>query len=116
MTALTFAVWTVRQGWFGSVPKLFQVLAGFLFLFFMVFSAIALVVWAPLWDFLRLFHVSQDEVQPIAAFGVIGVWFLGCMALLARRFFRWMGKRYQHHGVAVGFGPLYFYFRRRRTS
>jgi hypothetical protein len=116
MASFAFALWTVRRGWFGTVPRLFHVLGGFLFLFFILFSAVALVVWPPLWNFLRLFRVSQDEVQPIAAFAIIGVWFVGCMAVLFRRFIRWMGKRYQHHGMAVGFGPLYFYFRRKRAS
>jgi hypothetical protein len=35
--------------------------------------------------------------------------------LLIRGVFRMMGRRYQHHGVAVGLGPLYFYFRKRRS-
>jgi hypothetical protein len=116
MAAFAFVLWTVRRDWFGNVPGFFRFLGGFLFLFFVVFAAIALVVWPPLWSFLRLFHVSQYQVQPIAAFAVVGLWFVGCIALLVRRFIRWMGKRYQHHGVAVGFGPLYFYFRRRRAS
>jgi hypothetical protein len=116
MTAFTLVLWTVWQGSFGRIPKLFHLLSGLLFLFFLVFSAIGLVMWPPLWDFLRLLNISQDKVQPIAVFGVVGAWFLGCMWLLLRRFFRWMGRRYQHHGVAVGFGPLYFYFRRRRAS
>ena len=101
MATFSFALWTVRRGWFGSVPRFFRLLGGLLFLFFVLFSAVALVVWAPLWNFLRLFHISQDEVQPIAAFAVIGVWFFGCMALVFRRFLRWMRKRYEHHGVSL---------------
>ena len=116
MAGLAFILWAVRRGWFGIVPRFFRLLSGFLFPFFVVFAAIGLVAWAPLWEFLRLFRVSQREVQPIAGLAVIASWFFACMVLLVRRFIRWAGKRYQHHGIAIGFGPLYFYFRRRRAS
>lgn len=116
MAGFTAMLWAVRRGWFGTIPGFFRWLSGFLLLFFAVFAGIALVAWPPLWEFLRVFHISQREVQPIAGLTVIAVWFLACIALLVRRFIRWVGKRYEHHGIAVGFGPLYFYFRRRRMS
>jgi hypothetical protein len=116
MAALTLLMWAVRKGWLVIVPPFFRWLSGFLFVFFVVFAGIGFVAWPNLWEFLRLFHVSQYEVQPVVGLLVIAVWFLTCVALLLRRFMQWIGKRYQHHGVAIGFGPLYFYFRRRRTS
>ena len=116
MVAFVFVLWATRRDWFGPLPAFLRTLAGLLSLFYLLFSAVALVVWAPLWDFLRLFHVSQKQVQPMAGFAVVGVWALLCVVMLIRGFIRWIGKRYQHQGVAIGFGPLYFYFKRRRAS
>ena len=83
---------------------------------FGLISALGILRWQPLWTLLGGFGVSQETALPIALFAVFAAWLLALAVLLIRGFCRWMGQRYEHHGVAVGFGPLYFYFRRRKAS
>jgi len=45
MAALGSLIWAVRRGSFGTVPKVFRLLSGFMFLFFVLFAAIDLIAW-----------------------------------------------------------------------
>lgn len=116
MGVVAFGLWGVRRGWLGSLAAFPQALAGLLALSFALISALGILRWQPLWTLLGGLGVSQETALPIALFAVFAAWLLALAVLLIRGFFRWMGKRYEHHGVAVGFGPLYFYFRRRKAS
>jgi hypothetical protein len=116
MGAATAALWLARREKFGSLPKLLRVLAGPLFAFFLLVSMLDFFLWRPLWDVLRPFGLVEVDAVPVAVMGVFAVWGIGIAVLVVRGTFRWFRRRYEHHGVAVGFGPLYFYFRRRRVS
>ena len=116
MGAVAFGLLGVRRGWLGPLAGLPHALAGLLALSFGLISTLGILRWQPLWAILGRVGVSQETALPIALFAVFAAWLLALAVLLIRGFFRWMGKRYQHHGVAVGFGPLYFYFRRRKAS
>src|SRR5690606_8641403 len=116
MGAVTFVLWGVRRSWMGTLPAFLHALAGILSFSFGLISVLGILRWQPLWGFLGGFGVSQESALPTALFAVFAAWLLALAFLLIRGFFRWMGKRYEHHGVAVGFGPLYFYFRRRHSS
>jgi hypothetical protein len=116
MSAITAALWLARRGNFGSLPKLLRILYAPLFAFFLLVSMLDFFLWRPLWDALKPFGVVEVDAVPVAVMGVFAVWGIGIAVLVVRGTFRWFRRRYEHHGVAVGFGPLYFYFRRRRAS
>ncbi len=115
MGAGTAAICFAKREIFGSLPSLIRVLAGLLFALFLLFSLLDFFLWPPLWDALKPFGLARVDVLPLAVMGVFLVWGIGVATFIARGTFRWFRRRYEHHGVAVGFGPLYFYFRRRRT-
>jgi len=111
------AVWLARREVFGPLRSRFlRGLAGFVAVFFALFSCVGLLAAQTLWDALKPFGVVQRDVQPAAIMIVIWIWGIALLFLLARGIVRRFRRRYEHHGVAIGFGPLYFYFRRRRTS
>ena len=116
MSGITAALWLARRETFGSLPKLLRVLSVALFAFFLLAGMLDFVVWRPLWQALKPFGVVEVDAVPVAVMGVFAVWGIGIAFLIVRGSFRWFRRRYEHHGVAVGFGPLYFYFRRRRAS
>jgi hypothetical protein len=116
MVPIALVLWSIRRRRLGSVPGILNAIAGVALLVAVLYSAMGLLTWGPLWSVLQRFGVPQDEVLPLAAFGLIGLWFLGLMVFVLRGFFRWMGKRFEQHGVAIGLGPVYFYFRRRKVS
>ena len=116
MSGVTAALWLARRGTFGSLPKLLRVLSAPLFAFFLLVSMLDFFFWRPLWAALKPFGVVEVDAVPVAVMGVFAVWGIGIAVFVVRGTFRWFRRRYEHHGVAVGFGPLYFYFRRRRAS
>jgi hypothetical protein len=116
MSAVAILLWRVWRGSFGHVPGLMRVTAGFLALFYALVSGLGILGWAPLWMLFKLVGLSQAKTQPLALFGVFALWFFACAFFVLRGFLRWLSKRYEHHGVAVGLGPLYFYFKRRKAS
>jgi hypothetical protein len=116
MAGVTAAVWLARRGTFGSLPKLLRILSAPLFAFFSLVSMLDFFLWRPLWNALKPFGLVEVDAVPVAVMGVFAVWGIGIAVLVVRGTFRWFRRRYEHHGVAVGFGPLYFYFRRRRAS
>ena len=113
----SIAVWLARREAFGPLRSRFiRGLSGLVATYFALFSTVAFLTSQVLWDALKPFGVVQRDIQPAVVLGVIWLWGIAFILLFARGVFRWFRKRYEHHGVAVGFGPLYFYFRRRRTS
>jgi hypothetical protein len=110
-------VWLARREVFGPLlSRLLRGLSGLVATYFALVSTVAFVMSQMLWDLLKAFGIVQRDVQPAVILGVIWLWCVVLIVLFLRGLFRWFRKRYEHHGVAVGFGPLYFYFRRRRTS
>jgi hypothetical protein len=99
-----------------DMPRVFRLLSGFLLLLGALIVGLDLIAWAPLWRILAPLHLPQKSLQPLAAVALIAVWVVLCLGAVLRMFVRWIGARYEHHGFAIGAGPLYFYFRRRRAS
>ena len=99
-----------------DMPRGFRLLSGFLLLLAALVMGLDLIAWAPLWQILTPLHLPQKNLQPLAALALVGIWLVLCLGGVCRMFVRWVSARYEHHGFAVGAGPLYFYFRRRRTS
>jgi len=116
MGLLTIALWIIRRAFVEVMPGVFQILSGFLLLFSALITGLGLLGWGPLWTLLQPFQIPQEKAQPLAAFVLIAVWFLVSIAFVFRGVLRRIFRRYEHHGVAVRSGPLYFYFRRRRVS
>lgn len=115
MFVATAIVWLARRGQFGSLPGKVRALATILLPFFCLFSIFALINSPLLWTTLEPFGLSRTRSAPVAVFAAVILFLIGGAGLLIRGVFRMMGRRYQHHGVAVGLGPLYFYFRKRRS-
>jgi hypothetical protein len=116
MSAATAALWLAKREKLGSLPFFIRMLASLLFAFFLLVSMLDFFLWRPLWDVLKPFGLVEVDAVPVAVMGVFAIWGIGIAVLVVRGTFRWFRRRYEHHGVAVGLGPLYFYFRRRRTS
>jgi hypothetical protein len=113
---VAIAVWLARRDVFGSLVPVLRRLSSVVAAYFGLCSSVAFFMSQALWDALKPFGVVQYDVQPAAVFGVIGLWSIFFFGLLMRHVLRGFRKRYQHHGIALGFGPVYFYFRRRRAS
>jgi len=110
-------VWLVRREVFGPLrSRLLRGLSGIVAVYFALFSSVAFLTTQMLWDALKPFGIVQRDLQPAVILGLIWLWGIALIFLFVRGVFRWFRRRYEHHGVAIGFGPLYFYFRRRRTS
>ena len=116
MSGFTAAIWVTKRGKFGSLPSLIRVLATLLFALFLLVSMVDFVLCLPLWDLLKPFGFARVDAVSATVMGVFLLWGIGVASFIVRGTFRWFRRRYEHHGLAVGFGPLYFYFRRRRTS
>jgi hypothetical protein len=116
MTAATALLGLARRGKFASLPRFIRALAAMLFATFLLVGALDFVLWPPLWVVLKPYGWTRVDALPIAIMGVFAAWGVGIASLLIRGVFRWFHRRYEHHGVALGFGPLYVYFRRRRAS
>lgn len=119
MAACALALAIARRKTFGPLPRLLRGLPGLLLPIFIILSILGLLIWPPLWSALASFGVVEHEVRRSAITVTIAIGLLGCGVLMLRTVFRWirnLRNRYEHAGVAVGVGPLYFYFRRRRAS
>jgi hypothetical protein len=108
-------LWLTRRGTFGPLPSVLRRLAAVELPLFVFIALLGLLTWEPFWKTVVTLGLDRTRIEPVALSGVIALWVLGSTFMLMRGFFRWVAKRYEHHGFAVGFGPLYFYFRRRRT-
>ncbi len=119
MAVCAFALILARRRMFGPLPRFLGSLSGVLLPIFIILTILGLLIWSPFWAAMASFGVVENEVRRPAIEVTIALALLGCGGLMLRTVFRWMRNlrnRYEHAGVAVGFGPLYFYFRRRRVS
>jgi hypothetical protein len=114
-TALVLA----RRRPFGPLPFVMRLVSGVLLPVLVILTVLGLLIWPPLWEALRSFGVIENQARPGAITATITLGFIGCALLMLRALFRWvrsLGRNYEHSGLAVGFGPVYFFFRRRRVS
>src|SRR2546427_6134857 len=115
--SVALLVWLIRREAFGPLRSRFlRGLSGVIAVYFALTSSVALAVSQSLWDLLKPFGIVQIDVEPAVVLGGVWLWSFSFIGLFARAVFRLFRKRYQHHGFGVGFGPFYFYFRRRPTS
>jgi hypothetical protein len=113
--ALVFA----RRRTLGPLPAILRFVSGVLLPVVVILTALGLLIWPPLWEALKPFGIIESQARPGAITATITVGVIGCALLMLRAVFRWIrgfGRKYEHSGLAVGFGPLYFFFRRRRVS
>jgi hypothetical protein len=116
MSTVAAVIWLARRQIFGRLPSLIRLFSGLLLALFALVSMLDFSLWPPLWQLLKPFGIGPTDGQAVAAMGVFLVWGTAIAAIAVRGACRWFRGRYEHLGVAVGFGPLYFYFRRRRAS
>ncbi len=109
-------LWLARRGTLGTLPSPLRGLSTLVMTYFAMVSTVAVVASQLFWDVLKPFGVVQKIVQPAAVLGLVWLWGICLLGLFIRGIIRWFRGRYEHHGIAVGVGPVYFYFRRRRTS
>jgi hypothetical protein len=117
MGVCAVALWFARREVLGPLPSILRGVSGVLLPIFVIFSILGLLIWPPLWDVLRPFGVIEKEARPVSITATMTVGLIGCALLMLRALFRWFrsfARQYEHSGFAVGFGPLYFFFRRRR--
>ena len=119
MAVCALALWLARRKAFGPLPAILRGVSGVLLPIFIILSILGLLIWSPFWNALAPFGVIEKDVRRPAITATIAFGLIGCGLLMLRSFFGWIrrfSRRYEHAGVAVGVGPLYFYFRRRRLS
>jgi hypothetical protein len=119
MALCAVALWVARRKSFGPLPTILRVVSGVLLPIFVILTFLGVLIWPPFWDVLRPFGVIEKEARRSAITITMTVGMIACALLVFRALFRWVrsfGRRYEHSGFAVGFGPLYFFFRRRRIS
>jgi hypothetical protein len=97
-----------------DMPRVFRLLSGFLLLLAGLITGLGLIAWPPFWKAVSTFGVPRTA-QPVIGLTLVAVWLVLCFGVLIRTLIRWLHERYEHHGFALGVGPLYFYFRRRRA-
>lgn len=113
------ALLLARRRAFGPLPSVLRFASGVLLPVLVIFTVLGLLIWSPFWEFLRLFGVIEKDVRPGAITTAMTVGVIGCGLLMLRAVFWWVrsfGRNYEHSGLAIGLGPLYFFFRRRRAS
>ena len=119
MAVSATTLWIARRKTFGPLPTILRGVSGVLLPIFVILTVLGLLIWPPLWDVLRPFGVIEKQARPAAITTTMTVGLIGSALLMIRAVFRWVrsfGRRYEHSGLAVGFGPVYFFFRRRRIS
>jgi hypothetical protein len=119
MAMAAFTLWLARRKGFGPLPMILRGASGVLLPISAILTFLGLLIWPPFWDVLRPFGVIESEARPDAITATMTVGLIGCVLLMLRAVFRWIrgfGRQYEHSGLALGFGPVYFFFRRRRIS
>ena len=95
------------------LPTILRGVSGVLLPIFIILSILGLLIWSPFWNALAPFGVIEKDVRRPAITATIALGLIGCGLLILRSFFGWIrrfSRRYEHAGVAVGVGPLYFLF------
>src|SRR5262249_42542303 len=115
ISVATALLWLARRGTFGPLPSFLRRVSAVELPLFGFIVGYAILLWPPIWTAVNGLGLDAIKIETVAISTLIAVWVLGCVFLIFRGFFRWFRKRYEHHGFAVGLGPLYFYFRRRRV-
>jgi len=115
MAVCAVALYFARRGTFGGLPSILKVLSAFLLPSFILFSIFGLVLWPIFWELVKPLGLVRDKAAPIILFASIALWSLSLVWVALGGMIRWLKRRYEHHGVALGLGPVYFYFRRRRV-
>jgi hypothetical protein len=108
-----------RRRGLGPLPSVLRLVSGVLLPVLVTLTVLGLLIWSPFWEFLRLFGVIEKDVRLGAITATMTVGMIGCGLLMLRAVYRWVrgfGRNYEHSGLAIGLGPLYFFFRRRRVS
>jgi hypothetical protein len=108
-----------RRRALGPLPSLLRLVSGVLLPVLVILTVLGLLIWSPFWEFLRPFGVIEKDVRLGAITATMTVGMIGCGLLMLRAIYRWVrgfGRNYEHSGLAIGFGPTYFFFRRRRIS
>jgi hypothetical protein len=113
MVLTTAVLWLARRGAFGKLPRALRGVATVLLPFFVIFTFFAFLSSPLLWAGLKPFGLTRSEAAPVAIFAAVGLFGIGMGWILLRGFFRWIGGRFQYHGVGIGLGPIYLYFRKR---
>jgi hypothetical protein len=116
MAAFTAVLWLVRRGILGNLPRTIRATATILLLLFGIFTFFALHNSPMVWAIVEPLGVSRRRGAPIAMLAATALFVVAGAWLLIRGVFRWIGARYQYHGVAFGLGPIYLYFRKRRDT
>jgi hypothetical protein len=116
MAAATALLWIARRGQFGSLPRIVRVISTVLLPFFVLFTFFAFLNSPLLWRIVESLGLSRNEGAPVAIFAAAVLFVVVVALLLIRGVLSWFGGRYQHHGVAVGLGPIYLYFRKKRPQ
>ena len=108
-----------RRRALGPLPFVMRFVSGVLLPVMVILTVLGLLIWPPLWEMLKPLGVVENEARLGAITTTITVGVIGCALLMFRALFRWVrgfGRKYEHSGLAVGLGPVYFFFRRRRIS
>ena len=119
MALCAITLWIARREALGPLPLILRGISGVLLPIFVILSILGLLIWPQLWDVLRPLGVVEKDVRPAAITATMTLGLIGCGLLMLRAFLRWIwrfSRRYEHSGLAVGVGPVYFFFRRRRAS
>ena len=116
MAAATTIIWIARRGQFGSVPRTVRAIATILLPFFGIFTFFAFLSSPLLWTIVDPLGLPRNQGTPLVIFAAAVLFVVVLTLLLIRGVLRWVGGRYQHHGVAVGLGPIYLYFRKKRPQ
>ena len=116
MAAATALLWIARRGQFGNLPRIVRVISTILLPFFVLFTFFAFLNSPLLWTIVEPLGLSRNQSAPVATFAAAVLFVVVGALLLIRGVLRWIGGKYQHHGVAVGLGPIYLYFRKKRPQ
>jgi hypothetical protein len=114
ISGMTVFLWLTRREAFGPLPPVLRRLTALELPLYVFISILGLLTWPPFWNTVDAVGLDRTRIEPVALSVVIALFVLGSTFLFLRGLYRWFAKRYEHHGFALGFGPLYFYFRRRR--
>ena len=119
MAVCAGALVIARRERLGPLPTILRAASSILLPIFVILSVLGLLIWPQLWSMLKPVGIIEEEVRSPAIMATLALGLISCAFLMFRPFCRWIWKfsrRYEHSGFAIALGPLYLFFRRRRTS